>query len=726
MAGTVTVAIDSGAILVEDGLFHVGEVAPLAFSGYTPASGNTIRLTLFDRDGKTPLADNHADAAVMDLRGEKLRKAFHVERCNKVFYATATEYDGNGDSTGEVLATGQVPVAWSPLVFDPATGEPASLKGPRGYQGNDGKSAYELAVKKGYSGSEEEWLQSLRGDRGLPASIALMRERTGSRLWHKVALQKNSYNQWVMDVDQSAADDDGTFDAEVKADGSTTARSLKSRFADVINVKDFGAKGDGLTDDTTAIKKAINAGADKTVYFPSGTYLINSVLLVKNGQKIVGEGHATVIKPSNDSLKSLTYMRITSTKRVVVDGLRFVPYSDNEPQTSGAAIALNTVDSGENQYNDIYGAEGKSDNKGTVIRNCSFDGQFIGIRFYNGRSWFVESCRFDNYQSSGILAENHYDPESGDGRISGCTFETDETVNHVRSGVKMLSGGGIRVSGCKFAGGDTGVNFAYNTLASVGIVEGNIFEGLESAAISFRTDANTHSSSYVIGSLDARSNGSGSLYMVYGNEISVPVGSQGVNVVQSANYRWINIFGNTFRMALPANSDTNKYVLGIKISGGSDIHVGRNSLFVPPLSNDLASNRTCGIMVVDDVSWASRASGIRIHRQDCTRVGKEIDISASLPAASLKLIGYECAASVSGTTGSTASGGLYSTGAISVDLAALMGCDPSGRVPKAYVTCGPGGAFGRVVAANGAVVSVELFGFASGAAISADVLVAFE
>ena len=66
----------------------------------------------------------------------------------------------------------------------------------------------------------------------------------------------------------------------VTATGSTTARTLANRFADVVNVKDFGAIGDGVTDDTAAIQGAINSSY--SVYFPQGNYKIASSLNVRN------------------------------------------------------------------------------------------------------------------------------------------------------------------------------------------------------------------------------------------------------------------------------------------------------------------------------------------------------------------------------------------------------------------------------------------------------------
>lgn len=63
--------------------------------------------------------------------------------------------------------------------------------------------------------------------------------------------------------------------SSVTATGSTTARTLANRFADIYNVKDFGAVGDGVTDNQTAFQAAINtalAAGGGTIYIPKGVY----------------------------------------------------------------------------------------------------------------------------------------------------------------------------------------------------------------------------------------------------------------------------------------------------------------------------------------------------------------------------------------------------------------------------------------------------------------------
>ena len=58
----------------------------------------------------------------------------------------------------------------------------------------------------------------------------------------------------------------------------------------VFNVRDFGAKGDGVTDDTQALEKAIAAaGPNRMLYLPDGVYLVSRTLVTRkeNGDWIV-------------------------------------------------------------------------------------------------------------------------------------------------------------------------------------------------------------------------------------------------------------------------------------------------------------------------------------------------------------------------------------------------------------------------------------------------------
>ncbi|MGG1514123.1 stalk domain-containing protein [Paenibacillus oryzisoli] len=70
------------------------------------------------------------------------------------------------------------------------------------------------------------------------------------------------------------------------------------------NVKQFGAKGDGLTNDTQAIQTALQQVSIKnsTLFLPSGTYLIDATqkLTVSSNTKIFGEGATTVLKAKSD------------------------------------------------------------------------------------------------------------------------------------------------------------------------------------------------------------------------------------------------------------------------------------------------------------------------------------------------------------------------------------------------------------------------------------------
>ena len=68
------------------------------------------------------------------------------------------------------------------------------------------------------------------------------------------------------------------------------------------NVKQYGAKGDGSTDDTAAINATLAAlpSAGGTIFFPPGTYLISSTLVVSSDNvQLIGAGWNAIVTPKN-------------------------------------------------------------------------------------------------------------------------------------------------------------------------------------------------------------------------------------------------------------------------------------------------------------------------------------------------------------------------------------------------------------------------------------------
>ena len=59
----------------------------------------------------------------------------------------------------------------------------------------------------------------------------------------------------------------------------------------VINVKDYGAVGDGVSDDTAAIQSCLNDASKTNLFFPVGRYKISTITITKNNTNINGSGN---------------------------------------------------------------------------------------------------------------------------------------------------------------------------------------------------------------------------------------------------------------------------------------------------------------------------------------------------------------------------------------------------------------------------------------------------
>lgn len=83
-------------------------------------------------------------------------------------------------------------------------------------------------------------------------------------------------------------------DTFTQAGSGAVTRNLQDKVREIVSVKDFGAVGNGVADDTAEIQAAFNSGA-KMVTVPAGTYLITSTLTVPDWLHIEGEGYQPTI-----------------------------------------------------------------------------------------------------------------------------------------------------------------------------------------------------------------------------------------------------------------------------------------------------------------------------------------------------------------------------------------------------------------------------------------------
>lgn len=154
-----------------------------------------------------------------------------------------------------------------------------------------------------------------------------------------------------------------------------------------VNVKWFGAKGDGITDDTVSIQKAIDTGLN--VYFPVGVYLVKSVRIRKSGQIIKGGGKVRSWGGNPDLNETIIkgigigtdFIFVNSLEREdgVVSATRFedLTIDGNGKTTNGIRLGNSSVVRGVRVHNCIVGIK---DALVSIIDNCEIFDNIDGIQ----------------------------------------------------------------------------------------------------------------------------------------------------------------------------------------------------------------------------------------------------------------------------------------------------------------------------------------------------------
>jgi hypothetical protein len=86
---------------------------------------------------------------------------------------------------------------------------------------------------------------------------------------------------WLNDVNAKTYNDTSATVAYTPAGTGAVATTVQTKLRESVSVKDFGAVGDGITNDAAAFTAAWTASNPKAVLVPAGTYLITGTVTGK-------------------------------------------------------------------------------------------------------------------------------------------------------------------------------------------------------------------------------------------------------------------------------------------------------------------------------------------------------------------------------------------------------------------------------------------------------------
>jgi hypothetical protein len=403
----------------------------------------------------------------------------------------------------------------------------------------------------------------------------------------------------------------------LQAGTGASTRTWQAKARDVFSVKDFGALGDGATNDYAAIAAAIAAAAVSggTVYFPAGTYQFGSTLAwTANYVNLVGDGpEATILAPthttgdviqigSNVSITRYSMLRdftiiptgtrstganinVDGSVQVIIDRVNHgrITGSAGSGGYNGIVVESYGNQSGVRVTDSVFNFLGQSPIKlgaastanivnEIFLSNLSTASCVKGIELYNVSGFYGKDCSL--YQSGNVSVL--INPGNGQA-VEGATFVDWVFDTSTSSGVYIATSGTGKAAEISIIGGYSDSNGSHG----VEVVSGATLDGL--SLIGLETSNNAQAGV----SISAGSNILIDGCQIYNNSTAGSAVNVGIGIGAAvANFRIVNCTsgagGYLTQQGLP-----NYQSYGILIASGANKYVVAN--------NTLPTNVTGGL-----------------------------------------------------------------------------------------------------------------------------------
>jgi len=342
--------------------------------------------------------------------------------------------------------------------------------------------------------------------------------------------------------------------------GSSFIRTVQAKLEESVSVKDFGALGNGSTDDRAAINLALASGA-KAVYFPAGTYRISAQIEIFASGVNAWSDAGAVIKPIDSTATGFTVVSVRGSN-TIIDGL-LIDGNTAAPPLSGEhfGIALNpnggtltNVDIINCTIQNFTGYGVYSFSVGTLTNVNILNSTFINFTSVaatppgavqlvtpTSSDIRVVDCYFKNLTGAGFAVRSDFgNAYVTNVTLSGCVFENNNFL-YTSIGAEIWKPNNLSVTGCTFRNGEMGLSIVKPLSKYVGI-SGNTFDN------------------HVFASLEI------------GEAVSVSISGNSFNnferaIIHYDGARDVAIDGNTFTNALPGATSSLNRGWGVEQSG---------------------------------------------------------------------------------------------------------------------------------------------------------------
>lgn len=265
--------------------------------------------------------------------------------------------------------------------------------------------------------------------------------------------------------------------ALITSDGKIDATELQSILnsindsygKDVYNVKNYGAVGDGSTNDTAAIglaNAAMTANGRGVLYFPNGNYKVTSTITITVPCTILGDGGIDTFYDYFGVPTEITNGYVTKISYYSNSTPCFIFETGEALGTGGyPSFAWQMYNLGIQMRHATTPISGSTGIKAEIGRNFKMRDCSI-VDFYNNmeilqycEEYVIDGCIFLNPVNAQLICNNSAHIDWGDQCITNNLFRP--VYRNSNYGILLQSGGGIKICNNKFNG--TGGEFWYRT-----------------------------------------------------------------------------------------------------------------------------------------------------------------------------------------------------------------------------------------------------------------------